>query len=62
MSKRRLGFKLYEAVVTTMVAISNDQKRDGVQAQVGDAIDRVFDKVLGSTFADYQVLEIDDFI
>lgn len=62
MSRRRLGVKLYGAVLATMTALSNEAKHCRRQAQLGDAIDRVFDKVLSTAFVDRNLLELDDFI
>ncbi|KAK9811951.1 hypothetical protein WJX73_002451 [Symbiochloris irregularis] len=62
-SKRKLGKKLHTAVLTTLVAMGHDQRQNSKGAAgVGEAIDRVFDRVLGSTLADYQLLDMDDFI
>ena len=62
MSRRRLGVKLYGAVFTALTALSNETKQCCSQGQVGDAIDRVFDRVLSRAFVDSNLIGIDDFI
>ena len=60
MSRRKLGVKLHSAVLNTMTALSIDPKSG--RTQVGEAIDRVFDKVLSTAFVDKNLIDIDDFI